>query len=184
MKSFLVKPFKIVVSIILIITIMFACTAILKIIFPDEYASLTEKYSKEYGIDIYTALALIKAESNFNPDALSSAGAKGLMQLTDETFLFCKSNIKLEGDIYNPENNIKAGIWYLSFLNDKFESNTKNVLASYNAGASNVKKWLENEKYSPDGKTLKNVPYEETRNYIKRVLNYRKIYYLLYPQYR
>ncbi len=184
MKLFLVKPLKIAISILLIITIIYACVFILRIIFPNEYGSIIEKYSKEYGIDAYTALALVKAESNFNPDAVSHKKAKGLMQLTDETFLFCKSNISLNDDVFNPENNIKAGIWYLSFLSDKFNSDITNVLASYNAGASNVKKWLENEKYSPDGLSLKKVPYEETHNYIKRVLHYRKIYYLLYGQYR
>lgn len=184
MNSFLAKSLKIAVSILLITTIIFASVFILRLIFPDEYSSPIEKYSKKYGVDIYTAFALIKAESNFNPDAVSSANAKGLMQLTDETFLFCKSNINLESNIFNPESNINAGIWYLSFLNKKFDSNEKNVLASYNAGASNVRKWLESEKYSSDGKTLDKVPYTETRNYIKKVLSYRKIYYLLYPQYR
>ena len=184
MKSFLVKPLKIAVSILLITTIIFASAFILRLIFPDEYSTLIEKHSNKYGVDIYTVFALIKAESNFNTDAISSASAKGLMQLTDETFLFCKSNINLESSIFNPESNIKAGIWYLSFLNKKFDSNEKNVLASYNAGTSNVRKWLENQKYSSDGKTLDKVPYAETHNYIKRVLSYRKIYYLLYPQYR
>lgn len=184
MKSFFLKPFKIAVSILLIVTIILSCIFILKIIFPDEYASLIEKYSSEYQMDPYTVFAIIKAESNFNPDAVSSAEANGIMQLTEETYLFCRSNINLNDDIFNPENNIKAGIWYLSFLNDKFDSGVKNVLAAYNAGASNVKKWLENEKYSSDGITLEKVPYTETQNYIKRVLNYRKIYYLLYPQYR
>ncbi|MBR1969582.1 MAG: lytic transglycosylase domain-containing protein [Clostridia bacterium] len=184
MKSFLAKPFKIIVSLLLIITIIFASVFILKIIFPDEYGTLIKKHSKEYGIDVYTAFALIKAESNFNPDVVSHANAKGLMQLTNETFLFCKSNTSLGNDIFNPENNIKAGMWYLSFLNNKFNHNTENVLAAYNAGASNVIKWLKNENYSADGISLETVPYEETRNYIKRVRSYRKIYYLLYPQYR
>lgn len=183
MKLFF-KPFKIIISILLIATILVSAVFILKIIFPDEYGSIVENYSKEYGIDAYTVLALIKAESNFNPDAVSHKNAKGLMQLTEETFLFCKSNIELGDNILNPDVNIKAGIWYLSFLSDKFNSNIKNVLASYNAGASNVTKWLENKKYSPDGITLESAPYTETHNYIKRVLRYRKIYYLLYPQYR
>lgn len=180
----LVKPFKIIISILLIATILISAIFILKIIFPDDYGSTIEKYSNKYGVDNYTVLALIKAESNFNPDAVSHKNAKGLMQLTEETFMFCKSNIKLGENILNPEVNIEAGIWYLSFLSDKFNSNIKNVLASYNAGASNVTKWLGNEKYSPDGITLENAPYAETHNYIKRVLRYRKIYYLLYPQYR
>ena len=164
---------------------MFSAIFISRLIFPDEYGITIDKYCDKYDVDTHLALALIKAESNFTPDAQSHANAKGLMQLTDETFNYCKNNIpSLEKDIFNPDINIHAGVWYLSYLTDKFDGNVENALAAYNAGASNVKKWLADKEFSSDGKILSTTPYKETSRYIKKIHYYEKIYSLLYPKYR
>ena len=106
------------------------------------------------------------------------------MQLTDETYEFCKKEVSLKGDVFSPEDNICAGVWYISYLTDKFDGELNNALAAYNAGASNVAKWLKNEKFSRDGKVLSATPYRETNRYIKKIFYYEKIYSLLYPKYR
>ena len=185
MKNKLLSPLRYVFSLFLIIVVISSALFISRLIFPDEYGITIDKYCDKYGVDTHLALALIKAESNFTPDATSCAGAKGLMQLTEETFNYCKNNIlSLEKDIFNPDTNIHAGVWYLAYLTDKFDSNIKNALAAYNAGATNVKKWLANKEYSSDGKMLSSTPYKETSRYIKKIYCYEKIYSLLYPKYR
>ncbi len=100
--------------------------------------------------------AVIKTESNFNENALSSKNAMGLMQLTKETYQFALGRFdggELEKDIFNPKTNITLGALYLRYLMDMFGSLSE-ALAAYNAGPGNVKKWLSNENYTTDGKSL------------------------------
>ena len=184
MKNKVSKITRCLLGLFLIIAVLCGAGFISRVIFPDEYGTVIDKYCDKYNVNPHLALALIKAESNFNPDAVSHARAKGLMQLTDETYEFCKKEVSLNGNIFSPEDNICAGVWYLSYLTDKFNGELNNALAAYNAGASNVAKWLKSEKYSPDGKVLLTTPYRETSRYIKKISYYEKIYSLLYPKYR
>ena len=134
-----------------------------------------------FAVDTDLAMALIKAESNFDKNAVSSANAKGLMQLTDDTFNYCNKNLKVsDADIFSPEDNIRAGVWYISHLIRRYNGNIPNALAAYNAGASNVDKWLKNEEYSSDGKTLDKIPFNETKNHSTKINSYKRIYEILY----
>lgn len=184
MKNKVSKVIRCLLGTFLIVTVLGGAGFISRVIFPDEYGTTIDKYCDKYNVNTHLALALIKAESNFNPDAVSHAQAKGLMQLTDETYEFCKKEVSLKGDVFSPEDNICAGVWYISYLTDKFDGELNNALAAYNAGASNVAKWLKNEKFSRDGKVLSATPYRETNRYIKKIFYYEKIYSLLYPKYR
>lgn len=153
--------------------------------YPLKYVGFIRAASEEAGVDRYLTAALIKAESNFNPQALSNADAKGLMQLTDETAQFCaeKMGIELsEGDIYNPEINIKIGVYYLKRLLDMFDSDLTLAVAAYNAGEGRVKEWLANAEYSADGVTLDTIPYGETKRHVEKIGQYQKIYKILYPE--
>jgi len=121
--------------------------------------SLVRLQAPEYDLDPELVLAVIKAESNFNPRALSHKGAMGLMQLMPAT-------AKRFGvaDIKNPLHNLRGGMAYLQWLNDHFEGELPLILAAYNAGENAVKRY----KGIP--------PYRETRNYVKIITrNYRKI---------
>ncbi len=151
-------------------------------LFPVKYYDIVSKYCSLYNVDESLILALIKAESNFCETASSDASAKGLMQLTDDTFEFCKKHSPLpsDADIFNAEHNICAGVWYFSFLLNKYNSNAENAIAAYNAGFVTVDKWLASGKYSTDGKTLTVVPYGETHRHIKKIKKYKKIYNFLY----
>ena len=105
------------------------------------------------------------------------------MQLTDDTFLYCLKKLNLspeENDIFNPNSNIHAGVWYLSFLIDKYNGDTKNAVAAYNAGATNVDKWLNSPEYSSDSKTLDIIPFRETQQHVRKIFVYKKIYSTLY----
>ena len=172
---------KVLWSLICITIILSLSVSVLKYLFPPSYYATLDKYCSKYGVDTYLALALAKAESNFDKEAVSRAGAKGIMQLTDDTFDFCTKNAKLENDdIFDPDTNIHAGVWYLSYLLKKYDGNTQNSLAAYNAGTGTVDKWLKDDSYSENGETLSDIPYAETKRYTKKITQYRKIYNILY----
>lgn len=82
-------------------------------------------------------------------------------------------------EIKNPETNIKIGVWYFKYLLDV--TNSKEIaIISYNAGINKVKEWIEDGKITADNLKVNSIPYEETKNYIKKVLLYEQIYITLY----
>ena len=135
------------------------------------------RYGKEYGIDSRLILAVIRAESTFDPTRLSSSGAKGLMQILKSTYeddiktqLNLKENYR---DLENGKFNIMCGTYYLYWLSRYLKGNEQ-ILAAYNGGIGNVQRWLKNENYSRDGKTLivENIPIKGVRTYVERVSGY------------
>lgn len=129
----------------------------------------------------YLVLAIIKTESSFSSEKVSTKGAKGLMQIMPETADYV-SELYFSGrdiDLANDKDNILIGVTYLIYLFDKFEDK-KTVLAAYNAGEGRVLEWLDNKDFSLDGKTLCNIPYKETHEYVEKVIHREKIYNLLY----
>lgn len=116
-------------------------------------------HSRQQQIDPALISAIIKAESDFDPDAVSRAGAIGLMQLMPDTAV--RLDVR---DPFNPEENIAAGARYLRYLLDRFHGNLPLALAAYNAGATKV------EHYN----TLP--PFHETRRYVKKVLRFYRWY--------
>ena len=159
---------------------------ILKIIYPLKYDNFIELYSEEYNIDKYLVYALIKAESNFNCEAISSKNARGLMQLMPNTAkdILKVNNIELtdeelEEKLLKPEFNINLGTRYLSILFEKY-NNTELALTAYNAGSGNVDNWLKQGILNADGSNIENVPYKETNNYVRKILRDYEIYKNLY----
>ncbi len=157
--------------------------AYLKAAYPIKYEEYVTAYAEEYELPPSLVYAVIHTESHFDPDAESVAGAKGLMQLMDATYEWVQTRIP--GDpqplerVYEPEVNIRCGCKVLQIVLGQFE-NTETALAAYNAGSGNVSKWLEDPAYSDDGVTLKAIPIEETRNYVKRVLKAQEMYQTIY----
>ena len=140
------------------------------ILFPMDYEEAITKYANENELDKYLVMAVIKTESNFIPDA-HSGKATGLMQITDDTgkWVARKLNIRYSNaDLKNPERNIRLGCYYLKYLIKHYE-NTDVALAAYNGGMGNVDKWLKDKKYSDDGKSLRNIPFKETKEYVQKV---------------
>lgn len=152
--------------------------------FPYKYASYVDKYSREYDLDPLFVLSVIKTESNFIESAESHKNAAGLMQITPETGEWAASKMGYtdfeKNSLYKQEYNIRMGCWYLNYLSDMFNGNTDLMVAAYNAGPSNVKSWLKDTNYSTDGKTLNHIPFEETKNYVKKINSYHKTYTFLY----
>ncbi len=121
-----------------------------------DYEDLIAKASERYRVDPALVKAVIKAESNFNHRAVSPVGARGLMQLMPAT----AAMLRVE-DSFHPENNIDGGVRYLRYLMNLFSGNLPLVLAAYNAGENTV---LRYNNSIP--------PYQETRTYVRRVLDY------------
>jgi soluble lytic murein transglycosylase len=124
-------------------------------------------------------MAVIKQESNFVPEAHSGV-AGGLMQLTQETAQWNANELGItDFDYMDPETNIELGCHYLKYL-IKHYGNVDTALAAYNGGMGNVDAWLADKTYSSDGKTLDNIPFAETRNYVVKVNEYWAHYKELY----
>ena len=125
----------------------------LHIISTKKYDDMIRKAQKKYGVEFPLIKAVIKVESDFNPEAVSKKGAKGLMQIMPDNF----KSLAVK-DPFNPFQNIMGGALYLQQLLKRYENKLHLVLAAYNAGPEAVDKYK------------KIPPYEETQNYVKKVM--------------
>jgi soluble lytic murein transglycosylase-like protein len=125
----------------------------------DQYDSMISEFSKKYQVDFALIKAIIRAESAFNPFAVSRKGAKGLMQLMPET----ASRLNVS-NIFNPRENIEGGVRHFKYLLSLFNDDLRLSLAAYNAGENIVAE-------------LRSIPpYRETVDYVRKVLNYYQSY--------
>lgn len=151
--------------------------------YPIKYEEYVEKYSAEYNIDKYVVYAVIKTESGFRSDAVSDVGARGLMQIMEDTFDWIKFKIGDEDsvyyDMYNPEKNIRYGCWLLGYLWDEF-GNIEAVAAAYHAGRGSVNDWLSDRRYSLDGEHLDKIPIKDTEHYVNKITKAVDKYLKLY----
>lgn len=175
--------FRIFVFLLILVLLVPALSYIIKWWYPLKYEDAVTKTAEEFGLEPSLVYAVIHTESKFDPNAVSTANAKGLMQITDDTYRWAQKRAGEEestpDDLFDPKFNIRCGTYILVLLSEQFE-NTETVLAAYNAGQGRVQEWLENPDYSDDGVTLKQIPYEETAEYIRRVLNTQKRYQQIY----
>ncbi len=171
-------------KIICVLLILAAIGMFLYTRYPISYTKYIRESSEEFNIDPYLIASVINVESRYDKYATSAKDAKGLMQVTPKTGQWASEVLGLEGyledDLYDPEVNIRLGSWYLSRLMDEFDGDLHLVLAAYNGGSGNVKKWLDNKEYSLDGEQLHNIPFKETENYIERVNKNYNIYSRIY----
>jgi soluble lytic murein transglycosylase-like protein len=125
----------------------------------DKYDHLISESCRLHGVDFALVKAVIRAESCFDPYAISSKGAEGLMQLMPETSK--RLNV---ANPFDPHENIKGGVKYLKYLLNRFNSDLKLSLAAYNAGETTVAQ-------------VNGIPnYRETKNYVAEVLRYYQEY--------
>lgn len=147
--------------------------------YPIRYIGIITENTAKYGMEPSLICAVIHTESKFNSLALSNKGASGLMQVTKNTADWIASEMDIEDysydQIFEPEMNIKIGCYYIDKLLHGY-SDLDVALAAYNAGSGNVNKWLTDSTYSEDGRTLSAIPFKETRDYINRVRNNKRIY--------
>ena len=155
--------------------------------FPLAYNEAVLAYAKSRSVDPFFVNGIIRQESLFDSQALSPAGARGLMQIMPATGkkLYPKTKLKkpFETDaLFDPELNIRLGVKYVSQLNKRFNKNGMHILISYNAGPHVLKKWLKRFGHLRDQDVfIESIPYPETRRYVKHVLRNLGIYKALYP---
>ncbi len=139
---------------------------------------------EDFGMTPSLVYGIIRTESGFDERAHSHADAMGLMQVTQTGLEWAQIRTdEFDGvtvaDLYDPDVNIRCGVFLLSLLFEQFDSEQA-VIAAYNAGIGNVEDWLADTAYSHDGITLHTVPFEETRHYIDRVTSSKRIYQQYY----
>ena len=153
---------------------------LLKCIYPLEYKEEIIFSADNYGLDRALIFAVVKTESSFDSSATSEKGAKGLMQITDNTGRYIAQllNVK-EYNLYDVKTNLNFGCYYMHRLIKRFK-NLDTAIIAFNAGEGNVSTWLKNPEYSKDGLTLKKVPFNESKEYIKKIKEnfskYKKLY--------
>ena len=144
--------------------------------YPLEYEHIVSAHARNHDLDPALVAAVIYAESRFDPNAESEAGAIGLMQLLPETAkgiaLRTGGTRFVVADLRDPEINVRYGSWYLDHLRDRYDRDTRFALAAYHAGQGNVDEWLE------EGG---GIAFPETRDYVNEVERVRRVYAKAYP---
>jgi soluble lytic murein transglycosylase len=152
----------------------------LKLRFPLDHEDRVRQYAKQKGLEPGYVFAVIRQESAFNPEALSPAGARGLMQLMPATGkrTASKNRIRWTGikGLFDVNRNIQLGTSYLREVMDRYDDNPVLASASYNAGPHRVQRWLPEEGSRMADSWVATIPYHETRKYVQRVLAYNAIY--------
>lgn len=149
------------------------------------YHDTVMKYASMYRVDSNLTAAVIKNESKFRREVHSHRGAVGLMQLMPDTAKWIAGQLGdteySEQGLHEPDRNIRYGTWYLSTLQKEFYGNDVLALAAYNAGRGNVQEWIKEKDWPKDFSDIDAIPFEETRDYVRQVLNDQKKYRELYP---
>ncbi len=157
-----------------------------KLIYPLYFADVINESAKTNGVDPVIALSLAREESYFNHMAVSSSNARGLMQLlpgTAKDIARWKRLGRVDSfGLFNPKTNVKLGTAYLKYVEDRLYNQTVFAVAGYNGGPAAVERWLKTIPSEDIDEFVENIPYDQTRNYIKKVYrsywNYKRIYKL------
>lgn len=173
---------KSVVLLAVIGLVIFAFYRFVYPLYPSMYKDYIEHYSKEYNIDKALLYSVMLAESSFREDVSSHKESRGLMQISQMTGEWAAQVLEIPNysneSLYEPKINIQIGCWYLRKLIDQY-GEVSVALAAYNAGSGNVSKWLNDSRYSIDGRTLSVIPYKETNNYVNKISKYVPFYQYL-----
>ena len=148
---------------------------------PLYYEDALLHYAEVQGLNPALVAAVILCESSFNPSAVSRLGARGLMQLMEDTAGWIAHRLDEDEGyafdlLFDPETNIRYGSWYLGYLSRRFNGDPVKVVCAYHAGQGNVDSWLKNPDYSSDGVTLDRIPTQDTAQYCRRVLTAAEVY--------
>ncbi len=189
-KSGRSKPVFIASAVLLLALLALAVSTLadcrMRQIYPFPYRSLIVTHATANGISPHLVAAVIRAESNFWPWAVSPKGALGLMQLTPETARWVAGQAGWAGLdeklLHDAETNIALGCWYLAHLLRQYEGNLAVALAAWNGGRTNVTGWLNTGVWSGRAADLERIPFAETRGFVSRVLSNLTWYEKLYPE--
>lgn len=167
-----------------IIVLGLAFKPILRQVFPVKHMDPIAAAAVRHDLEPLFVASVVKVESGFDERALSSKGARGLMQVMPDTGAWAAQQLNVSpydvDMLYDPETNLHIGTWYLRELHDVFDGNVVAALAAYNAGMTRVRQWLDEGRWDGLEETLDEVPFEETRTYVRRVLTTNDIFDWLY----
>ena len=142
--------------------------------YPRKYQALVEQWAQVYQLDPLLVYSFIRTESGFDPDATSTVEARGLMQMTEETFLWLRSKLGLGeevsfGDLYDPDVSIRFGCYYLHLCLVRYNGDISTAAAAYHSGWGTVDALLQKEEHSEDGLTLSGFPYNQMHHYVEKI---------------
>lgn len=186
LKLFRKKRTALFLLLALLVILFYKSDWVLKFVYPIHYWQSIQESGQRYQVDPLLIAAVIRAETNYKPDMVSSKGAIGIMQIMPDTATwifeqedrFQRYTLK---DLDNPEKNIQVGTLYINVLQKKFDS-LPEVAAAYNAGQGNVHKWLQNGIWDGTLENVEQIPFWETRKYVSRVTYYYHKYKSLYEE--
>ena len=155
--------------------------------YPCRYNEYVEYYAGKYNFDPLILYSFIRTESNFNPNAQSNVGARGLMQITEETFDWIKLKIAPSedltfDDLYDPETNIRFGTYFVGYCLLRYHDDLATAAAAYHSGWGTVDNLLAQAEYSSDGETLDHYPYPQMRLYVRKITNSYQRYQDIYNE--
>ena len=155
-----------------------------KIVYPLQYDYMVRQYAYEDHVDPALVAAVILVESKFNQSAASHRGASGLMQIMPDTGKWIAEEMGIKNftpdQLNDVQTNIRMGTWYLAYLLKEYDGNTVLALAAYNAGRGHVDEWMEKYGWDKNFEKIEEIPFTETREYVKMVLLKRERYKALY----
>ncbi len=188
MKKKKLSPLRFVVVLtvlgVMAVLFYFGGLSLLKTLYPLDYSDYVEFEAEENNLSPYFVYAVIECESGFDPKAVSHTGAVGLMQIMPDTFDWINMRTGMTFDFSEasePAVSVKYGCYLYGYLLEKYEKEEVAV-AAYHAGIGSVDKWLQDDRYSCDGKTLKDIPFPTTKKYVNKVIKTKNIYEKLYDR--
>lgn len=153
--------------------------------YPRCYAAEVETWSAAYGLDPLLVYTFIHTESSFDAEAESSVGARGLMQMTEDTFYWIKGKIAPDealnfSDLYDPACSIRFGAYYLKLCLERYNGDIATAAAAYHSGWGTVDALLAKERYASSESTLAEFPYAQMNHYVEKILDRYRSYTELY----
>ena len=153
--------------------------------YPMEYTELIRRYAGDNGLEPAYVASVVLAESSYDPQAVSSVNAQGLMQILPDTGEWIAGKFDetyVEGCLFDPDTNLRYGCWYLGFLMDRYGGDMTCASSAYHQGQGTVDKWLRDPTISEDGLTLTSIPSDATKTYVQRILKYYEKYEKRYAE--
>lgn len=155
-------------------------------LYPMPFAKQLRARAKPHGLDPYLVAGLIRQESEFNPNARSRAGARGLMQIMPRTGRGLARRLGIKGfstrHLYRADTSLRLGTFHFRQVHDRFDRRIEYTLAAYNAGEHRVEEWVTWEDFTEAEEFVESIPFTETRGYVQAVLRNAAVYRELYGE--
>ena len=155
-------------------------------VYPFPYRQIIMTEARNNNLEPLLVVAVAYVESSFDEEALSTKGARGLMQIMPETGSWVAERLGLdnftEEQLFEPQTNIAIGTWYLRDLLQQFDDNIYLALAAYNSGPNHVSLWLQKGIWDGRRETLQNIPFPETRYFVLKVERTYQRYKWIYKE--